>query len=47
MRKNEKQTLLPEILRGGGTFFTNYEEKFPAHRKGTSGIPLEEEEAKL
>lgn len=46
MRKNGKRTLLLEILREVDTFFTNCDEKFPVHRKGTSGIPLEEEEAK-
>lgn len=48
MRKNGKQTLLPEILREGGVLFSQIvREKFLRVAKGCREIPLEEEEAKL
>ena len=48
MRKNGKQTLNPEILRGGGVLFSQIVMKnFLRVAKGCREIPLEEEEAKL
>lgn len=47
MRKNEKQTLLPEILRGVGVLFLQIVRKnFLRVAKGCREIPLEEGEAK-
>jgi len=46
MRKNGKQTILPEILRGGVLFSQTVREKFLRVAKGCREIPLEEEEAK-
>ncbi len=47
MRKNKKQTLLPEILRGRGILFLQIVMKnFLRIARGCREIPLEEEEAK-